>query len=131
MGIKPSGQEGFVEMSNSGSIRKFEYRPCRITTGFDVDFMPTKETFHGICKNVSNSGIRATFYDPLSAGDSGLLILRHPIGILELNATIVYAEETQMGFEFLFPSPRECAMTAEYMDLIVDQAASPLIFRFR
>jgi len=117
-------------MSSPSSIRKFEYRPCRITTGFDVDFMPGKETFHGVCKNVSHAGLRATFYDPVSAGNSGLLILRHPIGVLELEALIVYVDESQVGFEFLFQSPRECVMTAEYMDSIVDQAASTLIFRF-
>lgn len=117
-------------MSNPSSIRKFEYRPCRITAGFDVDFMPDKETFHGVCKDVSHTGIRATFYDPLAAGTSGLLTLRHPTGVLELEALIVYVDEAQVGFEFLFQSTRECAMTAEYMDSIVDKAASTLIFRF-
>lgn len=117
-------------MSDPSNIRKFEYRPCRITTGFDVEFMPGKETMHGICKNVSNSGICATFYDPVAAGNSGLLILRHPIGVLELEAMVVYVEQNEVGFEFLFQSPRECAMTAQYMDSIVDQAASSLVIRF-
>jgi len=116
-------------MSNTSSIRKFEYRPCRITTGFDVDFMHSEETFHGICKNVSSSGIRSTFYD-LAVGNSGLLVLRHPIGVLELEAMIVYVDKRKVGFEFLFRSPRERAMTLEYMDSIVDQAASSLIIRF-
>jgi hypothetical protein len=117
-------------MSNPSSIRRFEYRHCRITTGFDVDFMTTNETFHGTCKNVSNSGIRATFYDAVATGNSGLLILRHPIGVLELEAVIIYVEGSQVGFEFIFQTPRECAMTVKYMDSIVDQAASSLIVRF-
>jgi hypothetical protein len=117
-------------MPNPSSIRKFEYRTCRITTGFDVDFMPGKETLHGTCRNVSNSGICATFYDPVAAGSSGMLILRHPSGVLELEAMVVYVEQNEVGFEFLFQSPRESAMTAEYMNSIADQAASSLIVRF-
>jgi hypothetical protein len=117
-------------MSNPISIRKFEYRPCRITTGFDVDFMSGNETLHGTCRNVSNSGICATFYDPVAAGSSGMLILHHPSGVLELEALVVYVEQSVVGFEFLFQSPRESAMTAEYMDSIADQATSSMIVRF-
>jgi hypothetical protein len=117
-------------MSDPNSVRKFEYRPCRITTGFDVDFTAGEKTIHGICKNVSNSGIRATFYDPVAAGSSGVLVLRHPIGVLKLEAMIVYVEESQVGFEFLCQTPRECATTSQFMDSIVDQSASSLIIRF-
>jgi len=92
-------------MSSPSSIRKFEYRHCRITTGFDVDFVANGETFHGICKDVGNSGIRATFDGPLVVGSSGLLILRHPVGALQLDAQVVYIEKRQVGLEFRFNTP--------------------------
>jgi len=45
-------------MTEPTSIRKFEYRPCRVTTGFDVDYIVGNETFIGLCRDVSDTGIR-------------------------------------------------------------------------
>jgi hypothetical protein len=117
-------------MSSPNNIRKFEYRPCRITTGFEVDFVVNKETFHGICKDVGNSGIRATFDGPVVVGNSGLLILRHPVGMLQLDAQVVYIMKSQVGLEFRFNTPWECSMAIEYIASIANHAEPPLIIRF-
>lgn len=117
-------------MSSPNSIRKFEYRPCRISTGFDVDFVASGETFHGICKDVGNSGIRATFDGPLSVGNSGLLILCHPVGILQLDAQVVYIMNSQVGLEFRFNTSWECSMAIEYIASIANHAEPPMIVRF-
>jgi hypothetical protein len=117
-------------MSSPDSIRKFEYRPSRITGGFDVDFVANGETFHGICKDVGNSGVRATFDGPLLVGSSGLLILRHPVGILELDAQVVYIVKRQVGLEFRFNTPWESSMAIEYIASIANHAEPPMIVRF-
>lgn len=130
MSIMPPTHEGSEGMSSPSSIRKFEYRHCRITTGFDVDFVANGETFHGICKDVGNSGIRATFDGPLVVGSSGLLILRHPVGALQLDAQVVYIEKRQVGLEFRFNTPWECSVAIEYIASIANHAEPALIVRF-
>lgn len=116
-------------MSESSSIRKFEYRPCRIAGGFGVDFVVSGETLHGICTDVSNSGIRATLGGSVAVGDSGLLILMHSNGVLELEAQVAYIEELHVGFEFLFRTPLECTTTIEFVASIANHSATALAVR--
>jgi hypothetical protein len=105
------------------SVRRFEYRPCRILTGFDIDFVSGGETFHGRCTDVSDAGIRATLDGSVQVLDSGLLILRHPAGVLEVEAQVAYIDNRQVGLVFLFDTPWECALTIEYMTSIANREA--------
>ena len=84
-------------------------------TGFCVDFVSDRETFQGICGDVSDAGIRAEFGGFLDVGRSGLLILRHPTGVLKLEAQVAYTERHWAGLVFLFKTHAECEMTMEFM----------------
>ena len=102
-------------MSDMESIRNFEYRRSRMKTGFGVDFVSDGETLHGICGDVSDAGIRAEFSGTLVVGRSGLLILRHPRGVLKLEAQVAYTEKHWAGLVFLFKTPLECEMAIEFV----------------
>jgi hypothetical protein len=117
-------------MTNPGTIRKFEYRPCRIATGFEVDFVVQEDVFHGVCRDVSDAGIRATFDNSLTVGSSGRLALRHPVGVLELEAQVAYIEKQYVGLVFLFKTPWESARTIDYMALIANYEADSFVVRF-
>jgi hypothetical protein len=117
-------------MTAPNSVRKFEYRPCRIATGFDVDFVAGEKSLRGLCRDVSNSGIRATFDGSIAVGTSGLLVLRHPIGVLKVEAQVAYIQTDQVGLEFIFKTSWESAMTIEYIASIANHAATSLVVRF-
>jgi hypothetical protein len=117
-------------MNGLGSVRKFEYRPCRIETGFNVDFVTDAETLYGCCKDVSDAGIRATLDRPAEVGCSGLLILRHPTGVLEIQAQVAYVDHCQVGLVFTFRTPWEHELTNEYIASIVNPLAASLVVRF-
>jgi hypothetical protein len=117
-------------MSELESFRKFEYRPCRIVTGFNVEFVTAGETVQGLCRDVSDSGIRAKLDGSVAVGDSGLLILRHPAGVLEIEAQVAYIEKFQVGLEFRFKTSWERELTIEYIALIVSQSAESQVVPF-
>lgn len=112
------------------SIRRFVYRDPRTTTGFKVDFIAAGTAKRGLCRDVSDAGIRAEFDDPLAVGDSGLLILRPPTGVLELRAQVAYMEKRQVGLLFLFETPWERTMTIEFIAAIANDPGTFAIVRF-
>lgn len=116
-------------MRDSGSIRRFVFRKPRMSTGFAVDFLARSSPSYGLCRDVSDQGIRAEFDAPLIVGDSGLLILRPPNGVLELCAQIAYIEKRQVGLLFLFETPWERRMTIEFVAAIVNDASTaPIVW---
>jgi hypothetical protein len=117
-------------MKDLESVRKFEYRPCRIETGFNVEFMSGQQRFHGQCRDVSNAGIRAKLDGQVVVGSSGTLTLHHPRSVLELEARVIYIDKEHAGFAFKFQSPLEVEMTTAYIAAIVNLKATPLIVRF-
>jgi hypothetical protein len=117
-------------MSDLENVRKFEYRPCRIATGFHVDFVLEEQTIHGICRGVSVTGIRAVLNGFVAVGRSGLLVLRHPTGKLELESRVVYSEKHHVGLMFLFRSALEREMTSDYIASIANHAADSQIVQF-
>ena len=99
-----------------------------MTTGFKVDFLTGGPPFQGLCRDISEAGIRAEFDDPIVVGDSGLLILRPPTGVLELRAQVAYIEKRQIGLLFLFQTPWERKMTIEFIAGIAsDAGTSPVV----
>ena len=117
-------------MRNLDSIRRFVFRVPRMTTGFHVDFLAGDSPSIGMCRDVSDAGIRAEFDDPLMVGDSGLLILRPPTGVLELRAQVAYIEKQQVGLLFLFETPWERRMTMEFIAAILSKRDRSASVRF-
>jgi hypothetical protein len=117
-------------MSDLDSIRRFVFREPRMTTGFNVDFLTGGSPFLGLCRDVSDAGIGAEFDDPIDVGDSGLLILRPPTGVLELRARVAYIEKRQVGLLFLFQTAWERRMTIEFIAAIASDAGTSSVVRF-
>ena len=107
-------------MSDLESVRKFEFRPCRMKAGFDVTFVAGEETVHGVCRDLSGTGVRAEFDGLVIIGSSGQLILRHPSGVLNLEAQVAYIEKSQVGLVFLFKTPSERALIARLIGAIAN-----------
>jgi hypothetical protein len=103
-------------MSDLDGIRKFEYRPSRVKAHFHIDFIGENETFHGICIDISVAGIRAEFDGSVVVGSSGVLILRSPSGVLNLEAQVTYAVKGVVGLVFRFKTPSERGMTIQLID---------------
>jgi hypothetical protein len=117
-------------MTDLKSVRKFEYRPCRITTGFDVDFVVGGLTLSGICRDVSDTGIRVKLEGSVAVGDSGLLILHHPTGMLRLEAHVAYIDKCHVGLVFAFETPWERTIAIEYMATIANRNVDSMVVRF-
>jgi hypothetical protein len=97
--------------------------------GFHVDFAPEGSPFRGLCRDISEAGVRAEFDDPIIVGDSGLLILRPPTGVLEVRAQVAYIEKHQVGLLFLFETPWQRRMTTEFIAAIAKHAGMAPIVR--
>ena len=117
-------------MRDLDSIRRFVYREPRTSTGFHVNFIAGGSPLRGFCRDVSDTGIRAEFDDPITIGDSGLLILRPPTGVLELRAQVAYVEKRQVGLLFLFETAWERTMTIEFIAAIANDPGTSAIVRF-
>jgi hypothetical protein len=111
-------------------IRKFEYRPCRVATGFEVDFAVGNETLRGLCHDVSDTGIRVKLDGAVEVGESGLLTLRHSTGLLRLSAQVAYIDNLHVGLVFTFETPRDRTTATEYMAAITNHTADSMIVRF-
>ncbi len=110
-------------MSDPKSARKFEYRPSRKKAGFGVDFLVGQVTFHGICRDFSDAGVRAEFDGNLEIGHAGVLVLRHPSGLLSIEAQVAYVEKGEAGLVFLFKTPLERTMTTQFISEIANYSA--------
>ena len=109
-------------------IRRFTYREPRMAAGFRVEFVTAGSPSRGLCRDVSDAGIRAEFDDPLNVGGAGLLNLRPPTGVLELRAQVAYIEKEQVGLLFLFETSWERRMTMEFIAAIGnDGGRSPIV----
>jgi hypothetical protein len=109
--------------------RRFEYRLPRLSAGFDVEFIAGTETHHGLCRNVSDDGIRAEFDRSVVMHSEGLLILRPPIGVLKLNALVAYVQNQAAGLIFHFENPWERRMTSEFIANLADPNSPSLVVR--
>jgi hypothetical protein len=123
-------QEESSAMTDLNGIRKFEYRPCRIATGFNVDFEVEGETLYGICRDVSDTGIRVKLDGSVVVGDSGLLTLRHPLGVIKLEANVAYIDQYHVGLVFVFETNRERAAALDYMSDVANHTAASMVVEF-
>jgi hypothetical protein len=112
-------------MNDTENVRNFEYRPSRMKNGSHVDFKAGEDTLHGICRDVSDSGVRAEFDGSVEIGSSGVLILRHPSGVLNIEARVAYVENRQVGLVFLFKTPLERVVTTHFIAGITHYSVAP------
>lgn len=101
-----------------GSIRRFEYRQPRLSTGFSVEFVLAEQTLQGRCRDVSDAGIRAEFNGPIDVGETGMLILRHPMRVLRVEAEVAYLARGGVGLSFLFGSQQQRDLTIQFISQI-------------
>jgi len=73
--------------------------------------------------DVSDAGILAEFDGPMVVDSSGLLILRHPSGVLKLEARVSHIDKGMVGLVFVFKTPAECGMTVDFIASITNRAA--------
>jgi hypothetical protein len=118
-------------MNDLSGVRKFEYRPSRIAAGIDVEFKTGGDTIQGACRDVSDTGIRASLDGSVVVGSSGVLTLRHTIGVLALEAQVAYVDKSQVGLTFLFKSNWEREITAEYIASIVNLTVPSNVVPFK
>lgn len=116
-------RERYDGMSNRQSVRKFEFRPSRIKADFNVDFIADDEIFRGLCKDVNEAGIRAEFDSVIEPGRSGLLILRHRICELKLEAQVVYVADGQVVLVFLFKTASQHQLAVHFIASIANYIA--------
>src|ERR1039457_5367883 len=112
-------------MDHMESVRKFEFRECRMPAGFIVDYFSNGETLHGLCIDVSEAGLRAEFDGSVVIGSSGILILRPPKSILKLEAQVAYVKKCQVGLVFIFQTPWERGTTNEFIAMIAKPGTTP------
>jgi len=98
--------------------------------GFEVDFVSGGNTLKGLCRDVSDTGIRAEFEGSVDLASSGLLILCHPTGVLRIQAQVAYVEKCQVGLLFLFKTQWEREMTIEFINAIADQTTHSQVVQF-
>ena len=117
-------------MSSLESLRRFEYRPYRLKIGFDVDFQSQGVMLHGICRDVSDAGIRAEFDGFAVVGSSGLLTLRYRSGVLHVDSQVAYIEKCQVGLVFLFKTQWQRDVTVDFITTLADGMEASTIVRF-
>ncbi len=61
----------------------------------------------GVCKNISENGMRGEFRQRLPIETEGLIRLNHPQQSMELRGRVVHYAQYQMAFNFLFQSEAE------------------------
>ena len=118
-------------MNFDDSIRRFEYRPCRITASFDLEFVALGKTFNGLCEDVSYEGIRATLDGSVVVGSFGLVIFSHATGVLELEAQVAYVERGHIGLVFLFQTPWERGTIANLIASFQNESGGSLILPYK
>jgi len=125
-----SGAEISAKLSKRIQVRNFVYRPYRMRTGFAVEFFVGEMEFGGLCRDVSDAGIRAEFNGSLAIEDTGILHLLHPIGQLKLEAKVAYIERCQAGLVFVFQNERERHVTSGYVASLASYLADSQVVEF-
>ena len=109
------------------SVRKFEYRLFRISAGFAVSFVLDNQIFRGLCKDISDTGIRAEFDGPLLPGAEGSLTLHHRTGDSKFDARVAHSRSGEVGIEFVFQAPWQHEMAIQAVAAIVNDPTTFLI----
>jgi hypothetical protein len=66
----------------------------------------------------------------VAVGDSGVLTLRHPTGILKVQAHVAYLDKGHVGLVFVFEAPWERTAVIEYIAAIASLEVTSMIVGF-
>lgn len=100
-------------------VRSFEYRQPRLHTSFALDFHIADETLHGQCTDVSKGGVSAVFDGKkMKLGDSGSLVLRHPLRQFTLDASVAHLDGDQVGLVFATKSQEERLASEQFTSMV-------------
>jgi PilZ domain len=124
------GQEGLEGMEKQNSVRKFEYRPCRIATGFELEFVAEGKALRGVCEDLSEDGIRVTLDGSVAVGTIGVLSFSHSCGVLELESQVTHANMSHFGLVFMFQTPWERGMVKSLIASIQNSPADPRVLPY-
>ena len=99
-------------------MRKLEYRRPRRPVSFTVEFLSNGEILRGLCRDVTDAGLRVDFDGRAIIGTSGTLTLRHPTRVFSIKATIAYLDNAHTVLTFLFDTPQERGTAAQFFTSI-------------
>lgn len=94
-------------MADNAGMRDLLYRLPRFSADFPVDVIVGEMAILGVCKNISETGMRGEFRQRLPLETTGLIRLNHPQQTMELRGKVVHYVHFQMAFHFLFQSETE------------------------
>ncbi len=95
-------------------MRDLFYRLPRFAADFPVDVIIGEMAILGVCKNISETGMRGEFRHRLPLETEGLIRLNHPQRNMELRGKVVHYAQYQMAFHFLFQSEVERNRLCEF-----------------
>ncbi len=95
-------------------MRDLLYRLPRHMADFPVDIIVGEIAILGVCKDISDHGMRGEFRHRLPLDTEGLIRLNPPMLSMELKGILVHATQTQMSFEFKFQSEAERRKLADF-----------------
>jgi hypothetical protein len=104
----------FSQSADSPYMRDLFYRLPRFAADFPVDVIIGEMAILGVCKNISETGMRGEFRHRLPIDTEGLIRLNHPQRSMELRGKVVNYAQYQMAFHFLFQSEQERKKLIEF-----------------
>jgi hypothetical protein len=94
-------------------VHKFDYRSPRFAVDLPIEFTVQATTLMARCVEISNEGMRLELYEPFPLNARGIVSIRHPDGLLELEARVAHVTDTHGGMVFIYRTDRERSAVAE------------------
>lgn len=99
-------------------IRSFLYRFPRFTVDCRMDFIRNDSIVLGVCYDLSQSGLRGTFAQPIAPGCIGTVTLYNEQQRLEVPATVSSVRDQETRMRFRITSDRERAAMLDFLKQI-------------
>ena len=88
-------------------VETYAYRLPRFEVALPIQFQTDTATIEGHTRNLSDTGLLASFVQPLLNGSAGVIRLRFGSSSFEMEAHVTHAEFLDAGLNFLFASDQE------------------------
>ncbi len=109
-------------------MRNFNYRNPRFDCGAELAFQTGEGTVQGVCTNVSQEGLLATFERGVQEpGTCGSLVLRYPGRQFTLAAVVTHREEKEVGLSFLSRTEEERTASEQFAVFLQRQTKSSVL----
>ena len=105
-------------------MRDLLYRLPRFSVDFPVDVIVGEIAILGLCKNISETGMRGEFRQRLPLQTEGLIRLNHPQQSMEIRGRMIHFARFDMAFLFLFQSEAERRRLYEFARSVMIVGAS-------